>query len=260
MLNLPKDTRTWVTSLNLFKGLLKDLFKTLFFRNIKPRYLTANKIMKINDLDHIGNLDRFSYLNSNNPNLITPVKNQGFGSTCIAYSTISTIDILLANKNLYNESYNPDHSMEKELFNLGKSNSLFKGWNLDEALKILNDNGVYNFFLKKKVKISGYTILKNTSDMKEWLKTRGPLISIMAFKFDLLFYKEGIYHYSFGPNFGGHAVCVVGFDDNKGAWLCKNSWSKHWGIEGFFWIKYGECSIDLIMWAIEDVCFTKHKY
>lgn len=38
----------------------------------------------------------------------------------------------------------------------------------------------------------------------------------------------------------GHALCVIGYDDNKfgGAFEVMNSWSTVWGNEGFTWIKY----------------------
>jgi C1A family cysteine protease len=36
-----------------------------------------------------------------------------------------------------------------------------------------------------------------------------------------------------------HAICLVGWDDTKGAWLLKNSWGPRWGVNGFMWIKYG---------------------
>ena len=38
--------------------------------------------------------------------------------------------------------------------------------------------------------------------------------------------------------FGGHAMCVIGFDDGKGAFEVMNSWGTLWGNEGFIWIKY----------------------
>jgi len=48
-----------------------------------------------------------------------------------------------------------------------------------------------------------------------------------------------------GKNKGGHAQCIVGYDDNKdtpdgkGAFKVANSWGKEWGnIGGFYWISY----------------------
>lgn len=37
---------------------------------------------------------------------------------------------------------------------------------------------------------------------------------------------------------GGHAVCLVGYDDAKGAFLVRNSWGKDWGVAGYFWMSY----------------------
>ena len=40
--------------------------------------------------------------------------------------------------------------------------------------------------------------------------------------------------------FGGHAQCVVGYDDAKygGAFLIMNSWGPQWGNNGFAWVRY----------------------
>ncbi|MBS1565792.1 MAG: peptidase C1A papain [Bacteroidetes bacterium] len=40
--------------------------------------------------------------------------------------------------------------------------------------------------------------------------------------------------------FGGHAQCVVGYDDKKygGAFLIMNSWGPEWGHNGFAWVRY----------------------
>ncbi len=40
--------------------------------------------------------------------------------------------------------------------------------------------------------------------------------------------------------FGGHAQCVVGYDDTKygGAFLIMNSWGPQWGNNGFAWVRY----------------------
>lgn len=40
--------------------------------------------------------------------------------------------------------------------------------------------------------------------------------------------------------FGGHALCVVGYDDAKygGSFLLMNSWGPQWGTNGFAWVQY----------------------
>ncbi|MEZ5013750.1 MAG: C1 family peptidase [Chitinophagales bacterium] len=42
-----------------------------------------------------------------------------------------------------------------------------------------------------------------------------------------------------------HAMCIVGYDDNKfgGAFLVMNSWSTLWGDNGYIWIKYDDWAL-----------------
>ena len=49
-----------------------------------------------------------------------------------------------------------------------------------------------------------------------------------------------------------HAMCAVAYDDNKygGAFLLMNSWGKHWGVDGFKWVRYGDYS-QYVNYAIE---------
>lgn len=43
-------------------------------------------------------------------------------------------------------------------------------------------------------------------------------------------------------SYGGHALCVIGYDDTKygGAFEIINSWGTDWGNAGFFWVKYAD--------------------
>lgn len=54
--------------------------------------------------------------------------------------------------------------------------------------------------------------------------------------------------------YGGHAMCIVGYDDNKfgGAFRVMNSWGTGWGDKGFCWIKYD----DLLYWAFNAYHFN----
>lgn len=40
--------------------------------------------------------------------------------------------------------------------------------------------------------------------------------------------------------FGGHAMCVIGYDDRKegGAFQIMNSWGNEWGVNGIAWVRY----------------------
>ncbi len=43
---------------------------------------------------------------------------------------------------------------------------------------------------------------------------------------------------------GGHAMCIVGYDDKKygGAFELMNSWGTEWGEKGFAWVRYADFS------------------
>jgi hypothetical protein len=40
--------------------------------------------------------------------------------------------------------------------------------------------------------------------------------------------------------FGGHAMCVIGYDDRKQAFQIMNSWGTDWGIDGVAWVRYAD--------------------
>ena len=37
---------------------------------------------------------------------------------------------------------------------------------------------------------------------------------------------------------GGHAVCIVGYDDTKQWFILRNSWGSQWGDGGYFYLPY----------------------
>jgi hypothetical protein len=40
--------------------------------------------------------------------------------------------------------------------------------------------------------------------------------------------------------FGGHAMCVIGYDDRRQAFQLMNSWGPKWGNNGIAWVHYGD--------------------
>lgn len=45
--------------------------------------------------------------------------------------------------------------------------------------------------------------------------------------------------------YGGHAMCVIGYDDDKygGAFEIQNSWGDDWGDNGYIWIRYNDFAV-----------------
>jgi C1A family cysteine protease len=58
-------------------------------------------------------------------------------------------------------------------------------------------------------------------------------------------YNNGVFTEHGDGIMANHAVNIVGWDDDLGAWLIRNSWGKNWGMGGYMWIKYGTNKICL---------------
>lgn len=54
---------------------------------------------------------------------------------------------------------------------------------------------------------------------------------------------------------GGHAVCLVGYDDARKAFLVRNSWGANWGLAGYFWMAYdyvGNTRLASDFWTVQS--------
>jgi hypothetical protein len=88
-----------------------------------------------------------------------------------------------------------------------------------------------------------HTVL--SSQFKESLYNEGPSYWRFSVYSDFYtFWNSGspgqVYTQTSGTYQGGHAVLLIGWDDAKGAYLCKNSWGTNDGPngDGTFWIAY----------------------
>ena len=87
------------------------------------------------------------------------------------------------------------------------------------------------------------SVSANQDSIKNALIQHGPLPTGMNVYSNFPSYDGGIYEPS-GAIQGAHLVCIVGYNDNPGYWICKNSWGTSWGEDGWFKIKYGVCDIE----------------
>lgn len=90
-------------------------------------------------------------------------------------------------------------------------------------------------------KASSVYVTYEQSQIKQALaEGKGVVIGIYVYD-DMYYYMSEsnyIYDADYGTNFGGHAVCLVGYDDSKQAFKFINSWGNNWCQNGFGWISY----------------------
>lgn len=186
----------------------------------------------------------------------TPIRDQGDCGSCVAFATIgmieSGLEIFRRDPGL-----NPDLS-EADLFFRGCGSCCARGWNFVPALNYALASGIPDEACfpydsdqsrscpdrdKRIIRILGWRTLSSASQAKEWISRKGPVMSGLHVYDDLFYYQGGIYRNAYGGYIGDHAVCVVGYDDIGGYWICKNSWGTGWGERGWFKIAYGECGL-----------------
>jgi len=96
--------------------------------------------------------------------------------------------------------------------------------------------------------------LASVAERKAWLSNVGPVCAVFQVFQDFFAYGSGVYHHTTGAVAGLHCVQVIGYDDGESCWIAKNSWGDDWGDQGFFKIRYGECSIDdFAFWGARGV-------
>jgi hypothetical protein len=94
--------------------------------------------------------------------------------------------------------------------------------------------------------------------IKSALVTHGPLPTAFLVMDDFRYYKSGVYSYTQGKSLGGHAVLLVGYDDDGRYFIVKNSWGPGWGEGGFFRIAYSEMN-DAVNFGDSTIAYTPGK-
>jgi C1A family cysteine protease len=209
----------------------------------------------------------------NGGNFVTPVKDQAFCGSCVAFGTIAVLESMvriagqapglsvdLSEAHLY-FCYGPDR---------GALPCPDGGWWPDDSFACLRTGVVDEIGFpytdvdqpcrlgpdatNRRTTASNIVMLDRVVDMKRHLATVGPLAACFTTYEDFtFFYRGGVYRYNeetSGEYVGGHCVAIIGYDDAQRCWIAKNSWGTEWGAGGFFRIGYGEVGIDASMWGI----------
>ena len=233
---------------------------------IELRVESVKESLKTEALAAIGAPTAYDLRNVGGKNFVTSIKNQSSCGSCVAFGTAATVESRLRVQR--NDPNLAVDLSEAHLFFCharDEGRTCANGWWPQKAFDAFKNKGVAdeacypyaNGMVKKDcsglcsnwaarvIKITGYTTLTSKpADIKACVSTKGPVSACFIVYQDFFSYRSGIYKHVSGGQAGGHNVTIVGYNDNPGYWICKNSWGTNWGENGFFRIAYGDCGID----------------
>lgn len=200
-----------------------------------------------------------SYYDARNDNIITPAKEQGNCGACWLFAAVGTFESHLIK--YYKVNTNIDLS-EQQVLSCNSYGSDCKGgsalcafeyWKTRGPLK--EEGCLYQAVQSSCYSISKkelnyrvkrwYTLPKTATDFKRSVFEEGPGVLNFSIYSDFSFFwhnatSGAVYTQQWGSKEGSHAVLIIGWDDVKKAFLCKNSWGVNGGPnkDGTFWIAY----------------------
>lgn len=187
---------------------------------------------------------------------LTPVKDQGECGSCWAFSTTAVLEATeilangtpldLAEQQLVNCVPNPyvgDNCLGNQPWNV---------WSfLEQNYDAVEPAAPYaarmmscNTGLGKSYKVQAWDFVGDdvpsptVDEIKGAIVAHGPIVATVYVTRAFKHYTDGVFDEDDEeqPN---HAIVLIGWDDARGAWHLRNSWSSDWGEDGYMWIKYG---------------------
>lgn len=254
------------------KPLSEQELKTL--EEKRKTYMGAGEKLFKSTQNSYGNPQAKSF-DLRNIESVTPIKNQGACGSCWSFAAISSIE---SNYALKNQKKQLDLS-EQTLLSCadGKLGSCSGGhpllvftWLLDDPQAYLQEeknnpytaqnNSCVTPIIKTDIKLINAGVLQREKtpnfqtyidEVKYLLTTYGALTVGIHAENSAEFrnYKGNGVITAKTSIAQDHAVNVIGWDDDKQAWLIKNSWGTYWGDNGYGWVGYDALNINFFMFA-----------
>lgn len=185
------------------------------------------------------------------------IRQQGIIGSCASHATIRAIEYQLLAKNQFIEGSELYHYYCARKY-INNTYPFDKGMSIRDAMNTQLKYGYapeilwpYNvmkfndrpsqaaFWMSSLFKISHYEKLVTIEQVKESIRQNKAVV--IGIKVDKSFYditaKENHWTPS-GNTYGGHAVVIIGYDDNREGFIVENSWGVGWGDRGRFVLPY----------------------
>ena len=219
----------------------------------------------------INNLPTALDWRDNNGNWVTPVRNQMSCGSCWDFAAVGQIE------SWWKVRYNKLDSMidlsEQFILSCGDAGSCDGGWPhlaLDFVAAtgipteacfryIANDqipcSNACSNWEDEAIKIPGWGFITLEEDNVDIIKNalyRHPISACFDVYEDFMYYESGVYEHVWGELDAGHCIVIVGWNDEEESWICKNSWARNWGEDGYFRIKWHQCGMGAFIPFIWD--------
>ena len=191
---------------------------------------------------------QYSYLD-----YMSPVRNQGHRPTCVPHAISAALDYRLSTGNKQGNSrplkfVNSNLSME-QIYD-ARTRTDVDGMTYLDALEFCKNEGVtitrvgLNGESLKTYKIRGYEKLTSMLAIKLSILFNGPCMIATPVR------SSGTSFWLGSEDYGGHATALVGYSEEKQAFLLRNSWGQSYGQFGYAWFPYKDFGNILEAWAI----------
>lgn len=221
-------------------------------------------------------------------NEMSPVKNQGRLGSCVGFATCAMkewqenkehIEEVSEGKEDHRDGKIYDYSEQWLYYNCKEIDSWpnEEGTSIRCAMQVLNRKGVptekawpysdieigepesWAHMISKWALGGSYYRFSTPEELQKTLVENGPcVIGIYCF-YEIFYPRNGVVNYPVNPDrwYGGHAICITGWNPSTRMFTFKNSWGTGWGDRGYGYLPY-EYIRDFMMdgWVTKDISVT----
>ena len=206
---------------------------------------------------------------------VTGVKNQLVGGNCWSFAALAALESCILKAGGEAFDFSEENMKNVPVFYSDYGLNVFKpngGGNQYLALSYLTswlgpvndeddlygDQSILSPVLKSLYHVQNVITLSDDGDEIKWAILNYGAVATTMYYDDEKYYNQDTFGYYYNETFDwdygeyGHAVTIVGWDDNydknnfliepsrNGAWIIKNSWGDDWGNDGYFYVSYDD--------------------